>query len=264
MEELNTVNAVHETVVESQDEANAVSENPMIGNTEQGQEAAKPVQTPEQNEQFKKMRLRAEKDARDKYEKEIKQAIDAEYANIYKGKVNEFTGKPITSKADHDEYERMLGIAQMARERGVSYEEQKEYEDRVRQHILDTDPEIVETRNQLHEMKQKEAQRQFNADLTAIKDKYPDEQAESIIELGENFIKLMATGAITPLRAYEALRAEKEEKIKMPPSTGDIKVNAIEDKDFYTSEEVDMFTSEDYDRDPKLWERVRKSMQKWR
>lgn len=226
------------------------------GEPEQG------VQTPEQNEQFKRMRLRAEADARAKMEAEKASAIDAEYAAMYAGKVNEFTGQAITTKAAHEEYVRMLATADAARERGVSFEAQKAYEDEMRKRILESDPEIARDRARLREYVEREREQTFTKDLEAIKQKWPDEKASTINDLGDDFMTLMATGCISAVEAYEVLRSRRAQAPAPPPSTGDITAAPAPEKEFYTPEEVDRLTSSQLD-DPKIWKKARASMLKW-
>lgn len=265
---LNSVNAEQEPVVEAPETEVLESEDNEVVETEVEQEVAEPAQTPEQNEQFKKMRLRAEAEAREKVAREAQEQIDAEYAALYRGHINEFTQKPILSKADHEEYVRMASIAEEAKQRGISFEEQQAYVEKLRtqlkQEILSSDPDIVTQKQRLSELEAEKQEATFKSDLEAIKKSYPDEKAASILDLGEDFLALMSTGRISALAAYEVLRKEKEKNVKVPVSTGDIKTTATEEKDFYTPEEVDKFTSEDYDKDPKLMGRVRTSMLKWR
>ncbi len=274
MEELlNSVNAEQEPVVEAPEPDDLESVDNAEGEETQEtpeakQEVADPVQTPEQNELFKKMRLRAEAEAREAVAREAQEKIDAEYAALYKGHINEFTQKPILSKADHEEYVRMLGIAEEAKQRGVSFEEQQEYVERlksqIKQEILTSDPDLVRQQERLKQLEAEKQEATFKSDLEAIKKAYPDEKATSVFDLGEEFLTLMSTGCISALSAYEVLRKEKEKKVKVPVSTGDIKTTSTEEKDFYTPEEVDRLTAEDYDKDPKLMERVRRSMLKWK
>lgn len=267
MEELKDVTASQDQVVADQtpeEVTSEVTEETAASSEPTAQDAAKPAQTPEQDSQFKKMRLRAEAEAREQFEREKQEAIDAEYARMYEGKTNEFTGKPIRTKADHDEYVRMTRISEAARQRGITFEEQQAFEDRIREEIKQSDPDIVAQRQRLADLENKERERTFSADLEIIKKAYPDEKAETVSDLGLDFLKLMATGLLTPLQAYETLRNKKADENKMPPSTGDIKSTPAEQKDFYTPDEVDKFTADDYDRDPKLFERVRRSMLKWK
>lgn len=265
MEELKDVTASQEPVVAAQTPEEVTSEVTEESTQDTAvQEAAKPAQTPEQDAQYKRMRLRAEAEAREQFEREKQEAIDAEYARMYEGKTNEFTGKPIRTKAEHDEYVRMTRISEAARQRGISYEEQQAFEEKIREEIKSSDPDIVAQRQRLADLENKERERTFSADLEAIKKAYPDEKAETVGDLGLDFLKLMATGLLTPIQAYETLRNKKADENKMPPSTGDIKSAPSEQKDFYTPDEVDKFTSEDYDRDPKLFEKVRRSMLKWK
>lgn len=107
-------------------------------------------------------------------------------------------------------------------------------------------------------------QQQLNNDLNAIKAVHPEVTATSPLELGDVFLRLMATGTVDALTAYEAQIAfENRGKKEAPKSIGDIKSTAGVEKDFYTPEEVDNLPDEAYN-DPKIFEKIRKSMTKWR
>lgn len=59
-------------------------------------------------------------------------------------------------------------------------------------------------------------------------------------------------------------KIEETNQSNAASSTGSVNgQGASVEKEFYTSEEVDKLTDEDYERNPKLWDIVRKSMLKW-
>lgn len=113
-------------------------------------------------------------------------------------------------------------------------------------------------------------QRKFEQDLAAVKKAYPDVKAEGVAELGEHFVALMAAAEaaghpLDPVVAYEAqLAADRRNTKAPPPSTGPAKgVNAPEEKEYYTSAEVDRLSAAELDN-PSVMDKVMKSMQRWK
>lgn len=107
--------------------------------------------------------------------------------------------------------------------------------------------------------------RTFEQDLSTIKAVYPELKESSVWELGDVYIRLMAGGAVDAVTAYEAQRAYNSRQSRpAPPSLGPAASGGLKpEKEFYTPEEVDRLTSEDYDN-PKIMKRVRKSMTMWK
>ena len=118
---------------------------------------------------------------------------------------------------------------------------------------------------ELETLREEERNRVFEDDLKAIKDAYPEVKAKSVRELGEKYWSLMKTGELSAVEAYEVIRKlEERGKKTPPPSTGSVKqVAGKTEKEFYSSEEVDELSEKDLD-DPKILNKVLKSMTKWR
>ena len=110
---------------------------------------------------------------------------------------------------------------------------------------------------QLRRYQQREMQAVFDGDLKAIRSAYPDERANSVDELGPQFIAMCAAG-VSPLSAYEALRAEKARSVRQPPSMGDVRPAG--GKGFYTRDEVARMSRSEIERN---FERIRRSMDRW-
>lgn len=138
---------------------------------------------------------------------------------------------------------------------GLSVDEYRTKEREHNERIL-KDPRVVEAQKVLRE-------RQFEKDLNAIKEAYPDVTAKSVLELGDVYLNIMRTGGASPVDAYAAQLAFNErEKAKVPPEIGAVNTTTPAKKDFYTPEEVDKLTSKDLD-DPDVMDIVLKSMKKW-
>lgn len=142
-----------------------------------------------------------------------------------------------------------------AEREGISFEEYKMREEEKNKRIAN-DPRIVEAQKVIRE-------RQFEKDLQAIKEVYPDVTAESVLDLGETYLNIMKSGDVSPVDAYVAQRAkESRAQSKIPPKIGAVNTTAPAEKEFYTPEEVDKLTSKDLDN-PKIMEKIMKSMKTW-
>lgn len=106
-------------------------------------------------------------------------------------------------------------------------------------------------------------ERIYREDMEAIKKVYPECAAKSVFELGDDFVRLRAAG-VSAIVAYEAMQGAKAKTIKpAPPSTGSVKSSAPIERDYFTPEEVDKLTSRELD-DPKVMDKVLKSMARWK
>jgi hypothetical protein len=106
-------------------------------------------------------------------------------------------------------------------------------------------------------------ERQFAEDLAKIKELNPKESAQNVFDLGETFFTLRRSG-IEVQTAYEASRAEAlRNTLPVPAAIGSVNGNLGVEKDFYTPTEVDRLTEKDFKRNPKLLEKVQRSMRLW-
>ena len=138
---------------------------------------------------------------------------------------------------------------------------EQEVREQIRKDLLENDPELVKMQE---EARKAIFSNQSRQDLAAIKAVYPDVKAETVLDLGDRFMNLMATGMFDPVSAYEVVQSEQaKEKAKQPPSTGSFSTGGVTNKEYFTVEEANRLTKEDYARDPSLMDRVRKSMLKW-
>jgi hypothetical protein len=120
-----------------------------------------------------------------------------------------------------------------------------------------------EMMRQLEEYRRRDFQRAMADDLAAVKAAYPDEQAADVAELGREFIRLKAAGVDT-LIAYEAVRAARNrQRVTPPPQAGPVTTSAKEDKEYYTSDEVDRMDPREMD-DPGVIARILRSMTRWK
>ncbi len=103
------------------------------------------------------------------------------------------------------------------------------------------------------------------ADAREIRRAYPEAELEDAAEAGEIYVKLMATGEVDAVTAYEAQMAyNKRHEVPRAASMGEVKANGkTAEKEFYTPAEAEKLTRKDYDSTPGLWEKVRASMLRW-
>jgi len=213
----------------------------------------------------------AEKSAPQEARESNFQGEELSRTQAFSRRLNEMSKKKAEEAAEQvrREYDGFDEIVAAARELGLeggpeeiaalirSFEQEESQSEEVEDSQLYLDPVVLEARRVINEA-------QFAEDLAAIKQAYPEEHAGSVWELGDVYIQLAASGTVDALTAYEAAKAyEARTKAPVPPSTGSAKSNGGPvEKEFYTPDEVDRLTPRDYD-DPKIMERVRKSMTKW-
>jgi len=105
------------------------------------------------------------------------------------------------------------------------------------------------------------SRQRFESDLAEIKRFFPEEKAGDVTELGEQFLRLRAAG-IDNLTAYRACVAAGE-KPAGKPETGAVGADGNTEKTYYSPSEVDRLTKRELSN-PKILERVMRSMTKWR
>ena len=211
-------------------------------------------QTPEENAKFKEFRLLKEQSEREKDEalkknSELLGALRA--AGI------------VTSESQED------ALAEInAQSMGMSVEDYKRQQSEEQERLnalVESHPDVIAARNQKERLMELEREQIFQSDLEKIKAEYPDCKVSDLRELGAEYFKAMTVPGMDPVTAYEVQMAHNEkQKAKIPPSFGAVNSSAPAEKDYYTPEEVDRLTEEDYKKNPKLWGIVRKSMSKWR
>lgn len=98
-------------------------------------------------------------------------------------------------------------------------------------------------------------------ELRTLQQHDPTANLTAITELGEDYAKLRRAG-VSAVAAYEAVKYRRA-KGEIPPDTGALGSDRAQEKEFYTPEEVDRLSSRELD-DPKIMERVMRSMTKWK
>lgn len=145
----------------------------------------------------------------------------------------------------------------MAQSQGIPVEEaqaQREQREQI-------DAEKLQAQSEAEYYKNIAMEKLMADDLAKINSVYPD--VKSLQDLGPEFISVLGATK-DPLLAYEVINAKKQRETKpVPQDIGAVNSSSAKEKDFYTSAEVDKLTSKDLDN-PKIMERVMKSMTRWK
>jgi hypothetical protein len=247
MEDFNVLNDTQETVVESQEteaDTSEVTEVVAENETTQVVEETQPRQSAEENAKFAAARRQAEAEAR-ALKAQNERLLQALEGYGYKGSPEE------------------IADALIAQQQGISTEEARAQ----REAIEAENAKLNELETQVQTYKSLAIEKLKADDLAKLKSTYPDDakvqSLKSIDELGGDFFALMSA-LRDPTLAYDALTVKQQRETKpVPKDIGAVNSSSSKEKDFYTKAEADKLTSEDYDKNPKLWETVRKSALKW-
>ena len=109
----------------------------------------------------------------------------------------------------------------------------------------------------LAEKEQQEAMTIRNADLIAVKTKYPNEKAEDVGDFGEEFAGLRRAG-FDAVRAYELLHLNEKQETKKPVSTGSTQ-GGSNGAEYYTMDEIKAMTPDEMHKN---YSKVEKSLKK--
>ena len=129
---------------------------------------------------------------------------------------------------------------------------------RISKELIDKSPVVEQARKIIDKAT-------FKRDLELVNAHYPFVEADSIEDLGELFMSLMANGGVDAVSAYAAQLKYNELNEKKPPqSTGSVRSGGYEtQKSFYTPQEAKNIPREAFRKNPSLMEKLRKSMAKW-
>jgi len=129
--------------------------------------------------------------------------------------------------------------------------------------FLQNEPDVAELIQCCYDYEDRVIDNMMREDFEKIKAAYPDITETSVPQFGPDYCSLVALN-YDPITAYEAVRAKMTRELKNPPpNIGAVNNTSGEDKDYYSPEEVDKLTREDFKKNPRLLEIVRRSMTKW-
>lgn len=285
MEEYNTVNDVQgENVdagqpIEPTPDVETTTAEDAVPDSDPGQERTeetesarlpeqipKTVQTPEQNrwlaraptgagaaqpalaglqQRLEQQRLKQEADAARKEQQRLVSVLN-QYG---------YQGGPEEIADSIEAAQRGIPISQLRQERQT---QEAQVLERVQQH-----PEFLRATQEAQSLRGMIYEQIRQQDLKELKKADPTLRIQSVGELGEDYLRLRASG-VGNLAAFEAVKAAQQDKApKKPPEIGGVNRASSREKDYYSPEEVDRLSPAQLD-DPGIWERVRKSMTRWK
>lgn len=193
---------------------------------------------------------------------EVIQALQNQLFRQLVGNIpNPETGKPFENPAEFSAWRQKAETAQRARQAGMEPDQYQKIAEEAARRIKQTDPEVLGMRAQLEQFQRRQMEETFSRDMAAIKTAYPDEQAKSVMDLGEDFMALMATGQLDAVGAYEAIRRKRNAGRKQPPSMGAVATGGNEPKDYFTKEEVQRMSQAEVKKNLDV---INKSMKRWK
>lgn len=218
------------------------------GSTEQPAAEERPAertpQSREENRRFADMRRREET-----------------FRQLMGDTINPATGKPFANSTEFLAWRKSQQIQQQAKQAGMTPEAFGAVREQMRKEILESDPELQQDRALLQQYKQQEAEQCFARDLAAIKKAFPDEKAKHVSELGEEFMTMMASGKVSAVAAYRAIREQRQIDHPAPKSMGDVGGSGGTEKEFYTPDEVQRMSPAEVSKN---YDKIRRSMTRWK
>lgn len=192
-------------------------------------------------------RLAAERQTEERITRKFNEAISK------LGMTHPVTGQPITNMADLE----ALDIDLEARKTGRTYEQVSDQRKMAR--------EMEDLRAENQRLKREENQRHLNDDLARIKAAFPDCKANSPVELGIDFVRMMAAGKgeLDPVTVYGVLDAKAKASLKqVPPPLGSVKADKPgAGGEFFTEAELDALTPSQL-KNPAVYEKAMRSYDK--
>ncbi|WP_458862323.1 hypothetical protein [Acidaminobacterium chupaoyuni] len=100
----------------------------------------------------------------------------------------------------------------------------------------------------------------FREDLQKIKKAFPEADIETVIDLGDDFLKMRSVG-IDPVVAYCAITAAREAGTPAaPPAIGSVEAQGPGEKEYFTPAEVKRMNPEQIKKNLR---KIEKSQKKW-
>ena len=177
------------------------------------------------------------------------------------------TGKPFETEEAFAAFKNEARVNSLASSAGLKPNQISGIVEQVRQEAeaaaverFKNSAEYRQMQAQTEQMRQQAIERQFGDDMAEIRAAYPDEQAGSVQELGEQYMRLRAQG-VDNLVAYAALRRVTSTKnAAKNPTTGDVKSAGEPKRDWLTQAEVDKMTDAEMDQN---LDKIMESMKHW-
>lgn len=227
------------------------------GSVEQENKSAevtpKPQQSKQENDKF--AQLRREKEAARAEAAALKAEIEKYKASAKKEGYGASSNNPRETK--------QADLSEKGGEDEHASESEKSENNQLEE-IIKSHPRLQELENKVKSYEKELQKAQFSKDLAEIKSKFPDETAESVLDLGEEYIRLRAAG-ISNLVAYGAImqtreRAEIKPEEAPKPESGAVGNAGESEKEILTESELDKLSKSELLGNPSLLEKAIKSL----
>lgn len=149
---------------------------------------------------------------------------------------------------------REVSVEQVRRER---LEEEARQQQAI-QEAIKKDPEYIRNQQELRVLRERESRRVFEEDLAAVRKLNPQEKAQTVQELGNDFIRLRANGIPADV-AYKATH-EIQPQVEPPKDTGKVKGSQSAAGAYFTPEQVRAMSQAEVNRN---LDKIEQSMKHW-
>lgn len=149
---------------------------------------------------------------------------------------------------------REISVEQVRRERLEEEARQKQ----AIQEAIQRDPEYIRNQQELRVLRERESRRVFEEDMAAVRKLNPQEKAQTVQELGNDFIRLRAAGIPADV-AYKATH-EIQPQVEPPKDTGKVKGSQSAAGAYFTPEQVRAMSQAEVNRN---LDKIEQSMKHW-
>lgn len=149
---------------------------------------------------------------------------------------------------------REISVEQVRRERLEEEAKQKQ----AIQEAIRKDPEVIRQQQELQVLRERESRRVFEEDLATVRRLNPQEKAQTVQELGPDFIRLRANGIPADV-AYKATH-EIQPQVEPPKDTGKVKGTQNAAGAYFTPEQVRAMSQAEVNRN---LDKIEQSMKHW-
>ena len=149
---------------------------------------------------------------------------------------------------------REISVEQVRRERLEEEARQKQ----AIQEAIKKDPEFIRNQQELRVLRERESRRVFEEDMATVRKLNPQEKAQTVQELGNDFIRLRANGIPADV-AYKATH-EIQPQVEPPKDTGKVKGTQNAAGAYFTPEQVRAMSQAEVNRN---LDKIEQSMKHW-
>ena len=149
---------------------------------------------------------------------------------------------------------REISVEQVRRERLEEEARQK----LAIQEAIKKDPEYIRNQQELRVLRERESRRVFEEDMATVRKLNPQEKAQTVQELGNDFIRLRAAGIPADV-AYKATH-EIQPQVEPPKDTGKVKGSQSAAGAYFTPEQVRAMSQAEVNRN---LDKIEQSMKHW-